>query len=446
MPDPIEELSNFDPGVPVSPLPAAEVRARGDRLRRRNAALVVGGAVAAIVLIAVPVAVFAGDDDDGMPQPAEGLTDKVLLTADEVPARERLTEWRQAEPDGQVLACAPNGAALDAEASVRRDFSADVAGQPAGDQPVSIVRTEVLQFDDESAARDAYDTAQGWVFGCPGGDDLADKGVSEYSLRLQNGQAQARQHDFFATDICTECDAIRFDHMGVAQFDNRLVLVSFAEVGGPLEPTGMGETMNALFVGAVSKAGGEVEGASFTEPPPALDFPLDTGLISGSEFAVEGPGPGIEGISFPKGFCGADLWPSPTPLNGRLALKVTGPEYAQWRELVTFPSADEAVAAVAGIRGAVEQCPAVSGDEPANDLTFVSHDVESGYDDATFSYTYREGLGGVVYQFVRVGHAVLATAQSGEWAPETTPEGARQLNGENTQLTPLMCEYTEAGC
>ena len=60
MPDPIEELSNFDPRSPVNPMPAAEVRRRGDRLRRRNTARVVGGAVAAVVLVAVPVAVLCG--------------------------------------------------------------------------------------------------------------------------------------------------------------------------------------------------------------------------------------------------------------------------------------------------------------------------------------------------------------------------------------------------
>jgi hypothetical protein len=52
----------------------------------------------------------------------------------------------------------------------------------------------------------------------------------------------------------------------------------------------------------------------------------------------------------------------------------------------------------------------------------------------------------VVYQFVRVGHAVLGTAQYGEWIPETVAQGAEDLNGENTQLTPLMCEYSEKGC
>ncbi|MET0523426.1 MAG: hypothetical protein ABWZ91_01390, partial [Nocardioides sp.] len=63
-----------------------------------------------------------------------------------------------------------------------------------------------------------------------------------------------------------------------------------------------------------------------------------------------------------------------------------------------------------------------------------------------FSYTFAEGLGGGVYQFVRVGHAILATGHEGELGPETAAQAAEELNGENTQLTPLMCEYTDEGC
>src|SRR5918992_2949226 len=105
MRDPIEELSSFDPGGSVHPLPAAEVRRRGERLRRRNLALV-AGAVAAVLVVAIPISVLAGGDEGGRPEPA-GLTTDALLTADEVPARERLTEWRAAQPEGEVLACAP---------------------------------------------------------------------------------------------------------------------------------------------------------------------------------------------------------------------------------------------------------------------------------------------------------------------------------------------------
>ncbi|HWM74857.1 MAG TPA: hypothetical protein VNQ53_14000 [Nocardioides sp.] len=445
MPDPIEELSSFEPGVPVNPMPAAEVRRRGDRLRRRKTALVVGGAAAAVVLVAVPLAVFAGGDDGGTPAPAKReLTTDVLLTADEVPARERLTPWEETDPEGKVLACAPaEPAALDADTSMRRDFAAGIANSPADGTPASVIRTEVLQFDDAATAREEYNQAVGWIVGCPGGEDLARKGVSTTTVDLAGGQGEWRLHEFYATDVCTECDAIRFDRMGVAQFDDRVVLVSLAEIGGPLEPEGLDGSMDDLFAAAVTKAGGEI--AAQDAAPGALDFPIENGLPTDGDSSVEGPGPDVEGILLPEGFCGAAAWPPAAPA-GRLAVKVTGPEYGVWRELVTFETTDEAVAVVEDLRAAVEECPSVAGDQAANDLSFVSHDVESGYDDATFSYTYREGLGGVVYQFVRVGHAVLATAQSGEWSPETARTGAEELNGENTQLTPLMCEYAEDGC
>ncbi len=449
MPDPIDELSNFEPGVPVNPMSAAEVRRRGDRLRRRNTALVVGGAALAVALVAVPVAVFAGGDDGGTPAPANpALTSDVLLTADEVPTRDRLAAWEETEPEGQTLACAPAApAALDASSSVRRDFRADGADGPTDETPLSVVRTEVLQFDDAATAKEEYDQAQGWIVGCPGGKDLASKGVSVNTVEIEDGQGEWRQHDFYAPDICTECDAIRFDRMGVAQFDDRVVLVSLAEVGGPLEPEGLDASMDELFQAAVTKAGGEITGATGegTGGPAPLDFQLDLGIRLDSDSEVSGPGPDVEGILLPEGYCGAAAWPPADP-TARLAVKVTGPEYAVWRELVTFDTADEAVAVVDDLRAAVEECPTLEGDEPANDLSFVSHDVDSGYDDATFSYTYAEGLGGVVYQFVRVGHAVLGTAQYGEWSPDTAATGAEELNGENTQLTPLMCEYADEGC
>jgi hypothetical protein len=450
MPDPIEELSNFDPRSPVNPMPAAEVRRRGDRLRRRNTALVVGGAVAAVVLAAVPVAVFAGGDNGDDPEPGPAaITSDVLLTADELPERDRLAPWEETDPEGQTLACAPaEPAALDATTSVRRDFSAGLADAPADETPVSVVRTEVLQFADEATARSEYDQAQGWILGCPGGRDLARKGVSVTTLEIDNGRGEWRQHDFYAPDICTECDAVRFDRMGVAQFDDRVVLVSLAEVGGPLEPEGLDASMDELIQAAVTKAGGEITGGSGegTSVPQALDFPIENGLPEdGGDFSMEGPGPDVESVPFPDGFCGERAWPPAVPV-ARLAVKVTGPEYGTWRELVTFETAGEAEAVVADLRSAVDECPVLESSEVSGDLTFVAHDVDSGYDDATFSYTYAEGLGGSVYQFVRVGHAILATGHEGEFGPETVAQAAEDLNGENTQLTPLMCEYSDEGC
>ncbi len=60
MPDPMDELENFtSPGLTMDPLPAAEVRRRGTRLRRRNTALAAAGGVLAVAVIAAP---FAADE------------------------------------------------------------------------------------------------------------------------------------------------------------------------------------------------------------------------------------------------------------------------------------------------------------------------------------------------------------------------------------------------
>ncbi|WP_244929808.1 hypothetical protein [Nocardioides sp. W7] len=57
-------------GSPVNPLPASEVRRRGDRMRRRNNTLAaVGGVAAALVVIATPLAVVANQSSPEKPDP-----------------------------------------------------------------------------------------------------------------------------------------------------------------------------------------------------------------------------------------------------------------------------------------------------------------------------------------------------------------------------------------
>ena len=65
--DPIRDLENFSPGGPsMAPLPAREVRRRGDRMRRRRtAALSVAGAAAVAAVIATPLALADGNGDAG---------------------------------------------------------------------------------------------------------------------------------------------------------------------------------------------------------------------------------------------------------------------------------------------------------------------------------------------------------------------------------------------
>ena len=91
--DPFESFKTTMDASDLHPLPASEVRRRGDRLRRRNTAMAaVGGTAAALVAVGVPVAlVQGGGDDDAAPtpianQPTTQVTTQVVAWRTEVPA------------------------------------------------------------------------------------------------------------------------------------------------------------------------------------------------------------------------------------------------------------------------------------------------------------------------------------------------------------------------
>ncbi len=68
--DPLPGLRDVD----VRPLPAAEVRARGDRLRRRRTTLTVLGAAASVALVAGVVGVVTSPGGQVQPSPAPAIT------------------------------------------------------------------------------------------------------------------------------------------------------------------------------------------------------------------------------------------------------------------------------------------------------------------------------------------------------------------------------------
>jgi len=103
MPDPIEELRHLGPGVDVDPLPAAEVRRRGDRRRRRSNAVATLGGLAAAAALVVPLTLAARGTDRSEPQPV-GPAPSTASTA--VPGQ----AWRQRIPAGFDLTALPAGA------------------------------------------------------------------------------------------------------------------------------------------------------------------------------------------------------------------------------------------------------------------------------------------------------------------------------------------------
>ncbi|MCW2792569.1 MAG: hypothetical protein JWO76_1667, partial [Nocardioides sp.] len=131
MSDPLEHLHRFDTeGLDVNPLPASEVRRRGNRMRRRNNALAAVGGLAAVALIAVPLAITAhGDDRTGIDpaNPSPTLTTEPAVSTawvQEIPGSFPLTRGMPATNghDGSPVTAQPG---YDAQAPVA----------PCGSQP-----------------------------------------------------------------------------------------------------------------------------------------------------------------------------------------------------------------------------------------------------------------------------------------------------------------------
>lgn len=102
MPD-LHDLDDFSQGLPtVNPLPPSEVRRRGDRLRRRRAALAAGaGVLAAAVAIGTPVVALSGSD--GRDDPSIVATDPSATQTPTNPLAPPPGGWPQSVPAGFPL-------------------------------------------------------------------------------------------------------------------------------------------------------------------------------------------------------------------------------------------------------------------------------------------------------------------------------------------------------
>lgn len=184
--DPIDELSRFGSGFRTAStggdmsLSAAEVRRRGDQIRRRRNALVAGGAALAVAAITVPIVALGGGTPNsdgrntaGDPPPAVEADDLLRDNDTEYfPNEKSAFETTDTyEGDGQATfhPCQQQKiSALGATSSVTRSYDYVVppeAGEVVDVSGDGLVET-VAQFEDEAAAQDAYATFTQWVLDC----------------------------------------------------------------------------------------------------------------------------------------------------------------------------------------------------------------------------------------------------------------------------------------
>lgn len=155
MRDPLDELESFTtPGLTMNPLPAAEVRRRGTRMRRRNNALAAVGGVAAVALIATPLA-LAANGPDSTRQPTLPI------------ASQSTTTWVTQVPSDFDLGALPQGATY--TFTVRKDASVIDDQKLCG----------ATAFSTRSAANPASDV-QGATYGEPGTESQAGRTLAVY--------------------------------------------------------------------------------------------------------------------------------------------------------------------------------------------------------------------------------------------------------------------------
>jgi hypothetical protein len=157
----LDELTGFDPALAAPMLPPAEIRRRGDRLRRRRTALVAGGA-ALTVALAVGTPVLARSSDHARdvqpapsPAPRAGWTTTVpadFPLADSFPTPSEVTS----RPDPDLLpVCGP----------WRMEFQDSMIVHYTGESEDSAQRMLVL-FKDADAARAQLDALRSSTTGC----------------------------------------------------------------------------------------------------------------------------------------------------------------------------------------------------------------------------------------------------------------------------------------
>lgn len=218
-----------------------------------------------------------------------------------------------------------------------------------------------------------------------------------------------------------------------------LILVVLTACGyGPGSPSPAADTASDSASDTVSMT----DPSTLPEPTPAEPSPgaddrlpdeldLGAGLDNAaqwSEFRLDGPGRDVEGVPMVD-FCdpGPTTWPG--PVVDRVAVRESGPEYEQTREVLLYPSVDDARTMLAALRAAVTGCPVVlfrAGKESREDRLHRLMEP-AGPDVVTAGVHYRGVLGSGIYQVRRSGRTLLAARDLGEGDVDGLRTDARRM-------------------
>lgn len=467
----------FSEGMHVNPIPASEVRRRGDRMRRRNTAVAaVGGVVAAAVFIGTPLALVNARDDGRGPQPAPSAPtttdgsaspDWVTTIPDDFPLDDGFPETNGDGSDTSVVRDDPE-ADLEVPAYVELcglTWPSDMKPQDwatidyTGETEDHASRALYLHDDAETADL-VLDLLRTNVRSCPslptsGGDSVIESRLVDGDLGTEKSLVVAQQvreddglisgltltevglsgNAIYVTqsygsaggDQVIESETARLRERSATPLAAMCVFSAEPCAGG--EAAGDPETASTVASGPVTVGDGTVA-------IPA-DFPLDQGL--------QGASASDTAIGAPADLCGTPAW-QPAGVVQERTVRESGIEYVEEHQLAVFDGPSSATAAVDTVRQAVDGCAETTGDTYSG-YTVSVLEGDTGFDSFTWGAVDTRGAPtGFTWQLTRVGTAVLVLYSEGEMSAETQQSSADDQTAATRQIAPQMCLWTEDGC
>lgn len=482
--DPINELSRFGEGFTTGtggdmPLSAAAVRRRGDQIRRRRNALVAGASALAVAAIAVPILAISGgtpkaDDTNDIADDGKGsLTVANLITDDDTVYSDGADWFRTnvGEGDGQDVfnPCAQQSlTGTGATSVVRADFELRNTDDPTaaitGDYFIQVVG----DYDDAAAATAAYDRISAWVETCE--QRAAD--ITEYRFLAArdvpvNGAAAQILDSHYGPvpkEIDEFGDSAHIMETGLLRQGDKLVVLTSVIIGQDYNFLD-GTPVEQMLPKAAARLG-NADGDTTTPPAetgedatsgtvnPAIpaDFPLTSRWPDASQAedgnGLVGPARDLD----PLAFTACDTTLPDAPHADRLLARWENVEDYRTRQVTTYDTADQAVAAVAGIRALYEACPEGEKRDDGFTPNWEVRDLTLGGE--SFAVLGWDELDGAATTFgdttlvVRVGSSVLVVAHAGHSGnPQGNEQGViDQMSSESADVIAALCVYTEAGC
>lgn len=442
----------------MNPLTPSEVRRRGDRMRRRNNGVMALGAAAAVAVVATSGVFVAGALDgtnDSAPGPAGDPSPTVVedVNLDGFPIAAGLGGVKPTDEDlmGQLEYCGQQPLAGLSPAAVR---SAEMSGGDASvrrtvyllDSPEASVAAhqslldaagECAEDPDNEGDIEVHRDGEGWpgstvVLDRARGEQLPEPAVDVVDV-VSAGSA------LLVTSTATYPAGDIDKNVATVRSDDQKVMLAMADFG----------EYDAPAVDA-DQAGSGSRPAGVTSIPD--DFALDSGWPDDSQaepgMGLEGPDASMDDLEFQA--C-EQTWQEPEYVD-RLRANWTNVEDGRARQLTTYDSADDAVAAVEDLISQQQACPA----DPEREDGYVNErevrQVELGGE--AWAILERDTMDGNDSPFgasslvVRVGNAVLVVQHTGH-SGYPSGNGNASIDAMSSQASTViaeMCVFTDAGC